>query len=206
MSDFIEIYDNVISSKQCDRIIHLFNRQDLNPGTVGMNRVDTKAKDGLDFSLLFSHYPTDDNEEITETILQPLLDCTKLYRKQHKYIDNTAAWNLEDSWHIQKFPAGGGYAAKHCEQGSSHPFRILVWMIYLNDADCGTIFYEQEKVIDAKPGRLVIWPAAWTHCHSGVMPNTSDKYLATGWYSYEDRGNLHPSQLPLNELYFSTRQ
>ena len=55
MSDFIEIYDNVISPEQCDRIIHLFNRQDLIPGTVGMNRVDTEAKEGLDFSVSVSY-------------------------------------------------------------------------------------------------------------------------------------------------------
>ena len=62
-------------------------------------------------------------------------------------------------------------------------------MLYLNNAKSGTRFYYpdliQNKVVNAKRGRIVIWPAYWTHPHSGVTPNKGDKYIATGWYIFQ---------------------
>ena len=67
-----------------------------------------------------------------------------------------------------------------------NPQRILAWMIYLNDAECGTEFPYQDITLEAKAGRLALWPAAWTHPHKGVTPNIGNKYIATGWYEYEN--------------------
>ena len=58
-------------------------------------------------------------------------------------------------------------------------------MFYLNNAKCGTEFMEYPTV-QAKIGRLVIWPAFWTHVHKGVIPNKGIKYIITGWASYKD--------------------
>ena len=38
--------------------------------------------------------------------------------------------------------------------------------------------------VNAKMGRCVIWPAAWTHVHRGVTPNKGLKYIVTGWVTY----------------------
>ena len=40
--------------------------------------------------------------------------------------------------------------------------------------------------IHPKRGRIVMWPAGWTHIHSGVTPNKGDKYIISGWYSYNE--------------------
>ena len=61
---------------------------------------------------------------------------------------------------------------------------MLAWMVYLNDASSGTEFPYQNMTIQAKTGRTVIWPAAWTHPHRGVIPNVGVKYIATGWFYY----------------------
>ena len=65
--------------------------------------------------------------------------------------------------------------------------RMLVWMIYLNtvtDAG-GTYFSNHKKTTDAVEGRVVIWPAFWTHFHKGIPSLTQVKYIATGWYNFE---------------------
>ena len=66
---------------------------------------------------------------------------------------------------------------------------MLAWMVYLNDASSGTEFPYQNMTIQAKTGRTVIWPAAWTHPHRGVIPNVGVKYIATGWFYYLPIGN-----------------
>ena len=35
----------------------------------------------------------------------------------------------------------------------------------------------------SKKGRLVIWPASWTHFHRSE-PNKGLKYIISGWYSF----------------------
>ena len=50
----------------------------------------------------------------------------------------------------------------------------------------GTYFSEYDKTIDAVEGTFTIFPAFWKHTHKGIVSNTETKYIATGWYSYEE--------------------
>ena len=65
---------------------------------------------------------------------------------------------------------------------------MMVWHIYLNTVTDGggTHYTQYNKTIDAVEGRLVIWPAYWTHFHHGVVSKTQTKYIATGWYNFAD--------------------
>ena len=94
------------------------------------------------------------------------------------------AANNKAEQNIQKYIEGGGYHQYHQEHGPRHSLRMLVWMLYLNDSKCGTEFPQWNKIVKAKQGRLVIWPAFWTHVHRGVTPNKGTKYIATGWFNY----------------------
>ena len=39
--------------------------------------------------------------------------------------------------------------------------------------------------VEAKKGLTLIWPATWTHTHRGIVSNDKEKYIVTGWYSFE---------------------
>lgn len=54
---------------------------------------------------------------------------------------------------------------------------------YVNDVTDGggTEFHYQRIVTAAVKGKTVIFPAALTHLHRGVMSPTQHKYLLTGW-------------------------
>ena len=93
-------------------------------------------------------------------------------------------WGVEDEFTLKKFEGEDeGFKVWHMEHGKAVPYRILVWMFYLNDAQSGTEFFYYPKIESTK-GRLVIWPAGWTHYHKGVTPNKGLKYLISGWYSF----------------------
>ncbi len=56
-------------------------------------------------------------------------------------------------------------------------------MTYLNDVEDGGItkFEHFDIKIKPKKGKTLIWPAEWTHAHSGEVLNKGTKYIVTGW-------------------------
>lgn len=88
---------------------------------------------------------------------------------------------------IQHYPKGGGYKIFHYENGNILTIkRKLVYMLYLNDVvDGGTEFKYQKIILNAEKGNLIIWPADFTHTHKGIISNTKEKYIATGWFEID---------------------
>ena len=81
-----------------------------------------------------------------------------------------------------------GYHIFHMDQGSHSPsvYRQLILMYYLNDVNEGgeTEFYHQKIKIKPKQGRLVIFPAAFTHMHRGNPVISNKKYILNSWIVY----------------------
>ena len=85
---------------------------------------------------------------------------------------------------VQETDIGGGYHLWHCEQSAvDYATRVLAWTIYLNDVEEGgeTEFLYQHKRIKAEKGKILIFPASFTHTHRGNPPISNKKYIATGW-------------------------
>ena len=92
---------------------------------------------------------------------------------------------------LQKYKKDTGhYNAWHCEWMSdpsrSSIMRTLITMLYLNDVDEGgkTEFYNQGLEVQPKAGRLVLFPAYFTHTHRGQTPLSNDKYIITSMFSF----------------------
>ena len=180
--NFIERYDGALTSLECESLIRIFeNCSSKKKGKSG-GVVDPTLKISTAMDLYFN-----EDNLVNNVIVPPLKKCLNKYRKKYPLIDGMGAWKNENNYQIQKYEEDEGYFVKHCEQANiSTSKRILVWMIYLNNAQSGTRFYHQR--IDMKPrtGRLVLWPAAWTHTHSGITPNKGNKYIVTGWFELTD--------------------
>ena len=57
-------------------------------------------------------------------------------------------------------------------------------MIYLSTHDCGTEFWNGD-IIKSEKGRLVMFPAAYTHIHRGQKcPDNNNRYLVGGYINY----------------------
>ena len=55
-------------------------------------------------------------------------------------------------------------------------------MVYLNNTDSGyTDFMHQKLSVKPETGKLVIWPAYFTHTHRANPDLKEDKYIMTGW-------------------------
>jgi len=109
-----------------------------------------------------------------------------LYVKKYSYLNELQKHTIVDL-KLQKTEVGQGYHTWHCESaGLMHKQRLLAFMIYLNDVDEGgeTEFLYQHKRTKAETGKLLIWPAQFTHVHRGNMPISNTKYILTGWIEY----------------------
>ena len=181
--DFIQVFDNVLTSDQCKNITKYLDSQEKILGKVGSNELNLKIKECWEVYGDFSN-----PNWVDSLLMEKLTEYVPLYRSMHPELNNhVQQWRLDPRYNMKKYDPGKGYYGKHCETESvSSAFRMLVWMFYFNTVtdNGGTIFDNYDRITDAVEGRLVIWPAYWTHMHRGIVSNTQTKYIASGWYSF----------------------
>ena len=187
MYDFIETYDFGLEL-DCQKVINFFESvyDEGKSRTGGLkffnkNRQKICATETLSFA---------EDVEINELVYFFVGQAIDKYSNDYTFLNVNKSWRLSPSYNIQRYDGDKeGYFSLHNEASGSYPYRMLAWMVYLNDAASGTEFPYQNMTIQAKTGRTVIWPAAWTHPHRGVIPNVGVKYIATGWFYYLPIGN-----------------
>ena len=57
---------------------------------------------------------------------------------------------------------------------------------YLDNVEDGgtTNFLHYSIKIKPEIGKTLIWPAEWTHAHSGEILNSGEKHIITGWMNF----------------------
>ena len=182
--DFIYRKRSVYSQEGCDNAIKFFEKRvDLQEeGTFGGLSPDPKLKKCTEMYLKRGEYP------IFEDVL---LGSVLEYQKIYPYIyDHMSSFSLAPTFKLQKYKPKEGYFALHCENEGpgAGDNRILAWMIYLNDVTEGgyTRFPNQNRKFQPRRGDLLIWPAYFTHTHHGIVSKTQTKYIATGWFTFNN--------------------
>lgn len=187
IEDFIGVFNNVYTKDECYELIKYFdisekikrpNNKDKNI-TNSLFRKDTVFR--LTKENIFGYF----NYFIPLT--KNFWDfCYKNYAEKYNILDNIQEHNIY-AWNIQKTEIGEGYHVWHSEHGNRGANnRILAFQIFLNDVDEGgeLEFLHQHKRITAQAGKVVIWPAGFTHTHRGNMPLSNSKYVLTGWTEF----------------------
>jgi hypothetical protein len=199
--NFIHIGENAISHETCDELICLFefNKHLHEQGSIvkeGNSIVDPTYKKSTEISIDQSFL----SDPLWSFSIGKILDS--LYKEADRYkenfsnyedgrsilgLDSLDRWSIDDTFNFQKYNPHDAYYSWHCEVGGLETSkRILAWMIYLNDVEDGggTEFKFQNYTSKAQKGKLLIWPAYWTHMHRGVPSKTQEKYILTGWFSF----------------------
>jgi hypothetical protein len=187
---FIDVYK--IDPELCDKIIGLYDKNEhlAQPGRLGGSpRVDKSMKDSMDICIPISLYGSfEPFFEQLEARVSEFLD---------KYFFSTGAREIGSMTYsklssLQKYPVGGGYPAMHCERDSPQYInRALVWMLYLTDTpNGGTEFPHQDLVTECVKGDLIIWPTDLTHMHRGIVSETHEKMIFTGWIDFIEMDEL----------------
>lgn len=197
--DHISIFDDVLDKETCDKIIELYDLYDSVHGSMKMEEFPG------------GHTPLTRNDTsifctedlfpgVRNYINEIVWACFDEYKKEFFQAENISI--DFDEVKIQKTPIRGGFHSWHAEivdVGSIN--RCIVWMIYLNDVpenEGETEFLWQKVRVQPKAGRVVMWPAFFTHHHRGNPVYTHPKYIVTGWGVYTDDS--------IDEIYFQDRR
>ena len=189
MKNFIEVFDDALSSVDCKYIIDYMNTSGLmKTGSVKTpeeTRVVYKYKISSEMGI-----DIQDKNPINDIIGISLHHQIEKYKELHPQLDQLAKWGVRETYNLQKYEPNQGYFALHCENAGlvDGMKRVLAWMFYLNTVtdDGGTYFDNYDLTLNAVEGRCVIWPAYWTHMHRGIVSKTESKYIVTGWFSFID--------------------
>jgi len=203
MNDFIEIYDNEEKLFSVVNVITWFeNNYDRSKskesGLSYFNQHRQRICTSMTLDFGQDYEPND--------VIYSLVNKAKNeYVKTYSFLDKLQ-WRLCPLYNIQGYDGPEeGFFSLHHEHTGMYPYRMLAWMIYLNDAVSGTEFPYQDRTVTPKTGRTVIWPAGWTHPHKGVTPNQGLKYIATGWFYQLPKGEPkfdghHPDETNIQEI------
>jgi len=185
--NLIKEYPLTFTKSYCDEVIDCFEKASkLNIPHIrnDMVRSDNQAD--------FTELATLSNNEIDIAHFSPLVEeffntlgnSIDKYKEDIKLLDIPAM-----RWYnmlVQRTIAdeSEAYHKWHCENaGRKDADRAMVYTLYLNDDFEGgeTEYLYQKYRCKPETGKLVIFPASYTHIHRGGLLMSGTKYIATGW-------------------------
>ena len=190
-NNLVSIYDNALTPEECKSMIDYFESNDeywslRQDGMMLGDTIIKEWKDSQDRTMVFNNNGYFQDNLVNQIILKSINFYIEKYKEENPEVDMLYSWALRNSYNLQKYEPNGGYRKLHCENYNTGDYHsnVLVWMFYLNTVKegGGTYFSNYDLTINAVEGRLVIWPPYWTHMHKGVVSETSEKYIATGWF------------------------
>jgi hypothetical protein len=192
--DFIKEIDGALPQEMCLSLIDTFGMIEEAGGSFTRQTSEGAKKDfKVDTAIsaneiLLSCFNANQNKGILDTINQHILKYVQNFETgMFSYVVGENFPISQSGIKLQKTSPSEGYHVWHCENASQlYSKRFITWIIYLNDVSEGgeTEFIHLSKRIAPKQGRMVIFPAGWTHSHRGNPPLTEDKYILTGWMEY----------------------
>ena len=145
--------------------------------------VDVKVNSGEIVTLIGS------NGAGKSTLLMTISGVNKASTGEIIFDDKNIENIYSGPFNIQKYEIGGHVNKWHTERSHiSTSHRILAWITYLNDVEVGgeTEFLYYNKKIKPEKGKTLIWPAEWTHAHTGSILKSGSKYIITGWFNFAE--------------------
>ena len=174
-----------LSKEICDDMISWFDNKILH-GNTGVNYSKTSIEGRKDSSLsLCQQFGS--FKPFYNKLNSIIHEHTVHYINEFNKGGGTGFYDIT-GYKFQKSVEGGGFTHWHSELPIFNPKwevfreRFATWTFYLNDTDTGyTDFYHQKLSIKPETGKLVIWPAYYTHTHRANPDLKEDKYIITGW-------------------------
>ena len=181
---------NINNDKLCNDIIGFFkNNPEIQKEGTTATGIDIKVKKSTDITI----NPNDlkqNKYDLFNFYFEHLNKCYLDYREQFTFLKTFANKINIGPFNIQKYQPGDHFAKVHSERTHiTCLHRLFAWMTYLNDVkedDGGTTDFDYYKLkVQPQRGKTLIWPAEWTHAHSGSILKGGEKYIITGWIDFK---------------------
>ena len=174
---------------KCDDLISYFeinkSKQKQGITTGGLNR---ERKNSRDITIHPNELELPGNA-VFEIYFRKLFACYEQYATEWPFLATFADELQIGGFKLQRYESGQHFQETHAERCSLETLhRVFAWMTYLNDVDItaggSTSFSHYGIEVQPSKGLTLIWPAEWTHAHSGNLIKTGSKYIITGWMHF----------------------
>ena len=202
-SALIQVVDGLLDEQLCQNFLTRMTQlwsMSFAGRTLGGVDVRTKFSEDLRYSreLLDGNW-CDSDTKLEEQICQAISSAVAIYKQEYRHLDEWV--NVADcGFQVQRYLKACGYYRPHVDSFPA-PFstisdRVLAMVIYLNDVDYGgeTNFPLHEVAVTPKAGRIVFFPATWTHLHESRVPISSDKWIISSFINNLQPMNIEPPQ------------
>ena len=137
---FIDVTDDVLTVDECNRLIEIFEQvPNKTEGQVWTENGTELIHDRKKATELHRTSLTNTEEpfrEMNAIILKGLNPCMQAYDEKYEALHYTGSWGIDCHFNFQKYSdETDGFKIWHNEHGlGNSSYRIMAWMIYLNDA------------------------------------------------------------------------
>ena len=178
---------NIENNELCKNIISFFqNNSNLHFQGVTAGGKNLNSKKRTDISIR-PDLLKEEKFSLLKEYINELHKCYLDYLEQWPFLKRMASKMDIGPFNIGEYLPGGHFSNEHSERTSIDTLhRLFAFITYLNDVEDGgeTKFSHYNISIKPEIGKTIIWPAEWTHAHTGEILNSGKKYIITGWLHF----------------------
>jgi len=191
--NFIGITPNAITDDLCSNFVKWFDLISENNLTMSaFEDQNMRGSDRKDESISFPSYmpeqmfPGQDSIELWNYLSQ----CVAEYYSEYDINAPMTSY----AYKVHRVHPSGGYHVWHHEHNFYNSRRVLAWHLTLESPKKGgeTEFLYQSMRLEPEVGKLILWPAGFTHKHRGNPPLEGQKTYMTGWFELIDPEGTNP--------------
>ena len=195
-SNHIMVFDNYLDPDVCDEAVELFKihyPRLFTPGPT-FSGVTPGTKLSQDAAIDPTTLGDLGLEGSALTVLRNQAEVAGHIAVQRYIQEYRTLWSWpgigESGFRVQHYHRGHGFYRQHCDHlpWEGHPShsstaRVLATITYLNTIEVGgaTRLVEQEADVKPVTGRILVFPATWTHPHMGLLPISVDKWILSSF-------------------------
>lgn len=178
--DYVKVYDNALPPEFCSGLIDLFEKNEDKQERYDNNGFPNFTQ--LNLTKYFG------NTQMHNSLVQRALYFKNMYVKE----TNARLFPTKHGWEEIRMKRykndGNDRFDEHIDAAdlnSSKRFLVMFW--YLNDVNEGgeTVFTDPMNIsVQAKTGRVLMFPPMWMYPHAGIAPKSNPKYIIGSYLHY----------------------
>ncbi len=191
--NWVRVLDGVLEPQFCEHLIERFNtcekqqtRREDYPRLRELNLFNKGYRKFTAMELMRGVLADHDFTEETELLVDKVYSAVGDYREHWDYLHSFPENFSMEGFRIKAYQAGTGDGFPiHTDAGIKEmSTRFLAFLFYLNDSDAGTEFPLENHTVQARQGRLVMFPPGMQWPHIGHEPKINDKYIMSTYLHF----------------------
>jgi len=184
--DSIRVIDGVIPPEICLELIDIFHKCESRHKEVPGRLVELDL-----LALKFEQDPEnplvdpDQLERVGSEFMKLMEVEGNMYRNQWDPHEMLPSHWAAEGFRVKQYRPGEHEFRIHADVGHRDSAeRFLGFLFYLNDADAGTRFPQQDLEIESRAGSILIFPPMWPWPHEGLKAVARPKYVMSSYQRF----------------------